>query len=282
MLNKIPLSGSIPFLSYAAYGPENGPVVLINHALTGNAYVNEWWGEIVGPSKVIDTTRYRVICFNIPGNGHDGFLLDDSESMTVAEVASHFLYGLDYLQISSVFALVGGSLGGGIGWEMLAQKPDFFENFIPIACDYTTRDWLAGQCQVQKWLLETDMARARYHAMLFYRTPQGLEARFGRRQGEAKGWLEYHGKRLSERFDPKAYALVNHLLTTQNTDVHTLKTSTKIQLIGIDSDQFFAPAFMRQVAGILGVDYHEISSVHGHDAFLIEYPQLIEILKTVF
>ena len=47
-------------LSYQVFGQELGtaPVVLINHALTGNSNVagkDGWWVEIVGKDKAINT-----------------------------------------------------------------------------------------------------------------------------------------------------------------------------------------------------------------------------------
>jgi len=69
-------------LSYQVFGQDLGsaPVVLINHALTGNSAVageEGWWNAIVGEEKAIDTNTYTVLSFNIPGNGFDGFLIEN-------------------------------------------------------------------------------------------------------------------------------------------------------------------------------------------------------------
>ena len=61
-------------LTYQIFGMSIGssPVILVNHALTGNSLVsgnNGWWKDIVGDNKPIDTKKFTVICFNIPGNG---------------------------------------------------------------------------------------------------------------------------------------------------------------------------------------------------------------------
>ena len=42
--------------------PEERPVVLIEHALTGDGNAADWWADMVGPNKPIDTTRYLVLC----------------------------------------------------------------------------------------------------------------------------------------------------------------------------------------------------------------------------
>lgn len=129
---------------------------MINHALTGNSTVsgeNGWWKQLVGENQIVDTNKYTVLCFNIPGNGYDQFLIEDYEDFTPADIANLFLKGLEALKIKNIYAIIGGSLGGGIAWEMLAKQPKLAEIFIPIACDYRTHDWLHAQCLVQKFLL---------------------------------------------------------------------------------------------------------------------------------
>ena len=58
-------------LSYEVFGKPLGkaPIVLVNHALTGNSTVsgkNGWWNSIIGNEKLIDTNDYTVIAFNFP------------------------------------------------------------------------------------------------------------------------------------------------------------------------------------------------------------------------
>ena len=69
-------------LSYQTFGKPLGtaPVVLVNHALTGNSNVagkDGWWKALIGKNKVIDTNVYTVLAFNIPGNGYDGFVIEN-------------------------------------------------------------------------------------------------------------------------------------------------------------------------------------------------------------
>nr|WP_245795898.1 alpha/beta fold hydrolase [Epilithonimonas mollis] len=289
-------------LSYQLFGKElhSAPIVLINHALTGNSDVageNGWWKSLVGEGKVIDNNRFTIISFNIPGNGFDGFFVDNYEDFTVQDVAEIFLEGLKYLKIEKLFALVGGSIGGSIGWEMLTLENNLAEKFIPIATDFKTSDWLHSQCLVQKYLLESEekpLEKARVHAMLCYRTPESLNSRFNREKDYGKqilkshDWLNFHGKRLNERFSLKAYKLVNHLLMNINGNENELENiNAEIHLISVDSDLFY-PAFeIKNTYQFLlnknkNVQYHEIKSIHGHDAFLMEYEQLNNILTPLF
>lgn len=288
-------------LSYQLFGKDlhSAPVVLVNHALTGNSNVageNGWWNSLIGENEIIDTDIYSVICFNIPGNGFDGNLIENYQDFTPKDIATIFLKGLSFLNISKLHTLIGGSLGGAIGWEMLALNPGLAENFIPIACDYKTSDWLHAQCLVQQFLLNQNdqpLQKARIHAMLCYRTPASLNERFKNEIHPEKqilnshDWLNFHGEKLNERFSLNAYRLMNYLLMSINTDESKLKEiKANIHLIGVDSDLFF-PAFEMQRCrdSLMSIKantyYHEIKSIHGHDAFLMEYDQLNQILNKI-
>ncbi len=289
-------------MSYETFGPElhYAPIVLVNHALTGNSSVSGetgWWKTLVGKEKVIDTNRYTVLCFNIPGNGYDGFLINDYQSFNTKDVARIFLEGFKQLNILKLHTIIGGSVGGAIGWQMLALENNLADQFIPIASDYKTTDWLHSQCLVQQFLLnsgEDSLQKARIHAMLCYRTPQSINERFNLEKTESSTllksheWLNYHGNALNERFSLKAYQLMNQLLMTIDANSNNLsKISADIHLISVDSDLFF-PAFeiqkcydeLKKVKQ--NISYHEIQSLHGHDAFLMEYEQLKTILKPFF
>ncbi|WP_370897316.1 alpha/beta fold hydrolase [Chryseobacterium gossypii] len=288
-------------LSYQLFGqrPFSAPVIVVNHALTGNSNVSGekgWWKQLIGKNQAINTDKYTVLCFNIPGNGYDGLLIDEYENFTPSDIADIFLKGLDALKIESLYAIIGGSLGGGIGWEMLVKRPELAEAFIPIACDFKTHDWLHAQCLIQKFLLddhEKPLQKARIHAMLCYRTPQSLNDRFRNQYNqekqilESEDWLRYHGNALNERFSLKAYKLMNHLLMNINADENGLeKIKATVHLVAVDSDLFFPASEIRSCFEKLSrkkenVSYHEIRSVHGHDAFLMEYGQLNNIIKNI-
>ena len=288
-------------LSYQLFGKDlfSAPIILVNHALTGNSNVSGekgWWKQLIGENQVIDTNKYTVLCFNIPGNGYDDFFIDEYSDFTPSDITNIFLKGLETLHIKNVYAIIGGSLGGGIGWEMLVKKPDLAELFIPIACDSKTHDWLHAQCLVQQFLLngnDEPLQKARIHAMLCYRTPQSLNERFQtqfnqeKQQLESEDWLIYHGKSLAERFSLKSYQLMNHLLMNINVNDKDLgKIKARMHMISVDTDLFFPASEIRMCFNKLksekeDVFYHEIKSIHGHDAFLMEYEQLNYIIKNI-
>lgn len=289
------------YLSYQIFGQplHSAPIILVNHALTGNSDVsgeNGWWNSVIGENKIIDTNIFSVLSFNIPGNGFEGNLIENYQDFKTKDIANIFLSGLKVLNISTIHTVIGGSLGGAIGWEMLAIKPNLAKNFIPIACDYKTSDWLNSQCLVQEFLLnhqEEPLEKARHHALLCYRTPESLNQRFRNEIQPDKeilkshDWLNFHGKKLGERFSLNAYRLMNQLLMSINVNRENLNgINANIHLVAVDSDQFF-PAFEMQICyeflkkSKANTYYHEIQSIHGHDAFLMEYEQLNQILNNI-
>lgn len=298
-------------LFYQTFGQPigNAPVVIVNHALTGNSNVtgeNGWWSDLIGENKIIDTNFFTIIAFNIPGNGFDGNpenLIMNYRDFTAKDIANIFLEGIKFLEIETVFALIGGSLGGGIAWEMANLQPDKFQNLIPIATDWKASDWVIANVLVQDQILnnsDNPIVDARLHAMLLYRTPQSFKKKFNRRKQsqfndfQIESWLVNHGFKLQNRFKLSAYKLMNHLLKTidiskesDDFEVSASKISANIHIVSVDTDYFFIPDENREVFEILkpikeNVFYYEIKSIHGHDAFLIEFDQLAQILEPIF
>jgi homoserine O-acetyltransferase/O-succinyltransferase len=288
-------------LTYQVFGPQVGtaPVVVVNHALTGNSNVageGGWWGAIIGDGKAINTRSFTVVAFNIPGNGYgNGYVIKDYKAVTVADVAALFWQGLDVLGVGDVFAIIGGSLGGGLAWHMAALQPERVRHLIPVATDHKATDWVIANVLVQDRILNNSinpLADARLHAMLLYRTPQSFQERFNREQDSGgyaiEGWLEAHGKKLQGRFTLPAYRLMNHLLKTIDVTPQQLtKIEALIRLITVNTDLLFTPdevrkTFRQLIAEGHNVSYHEINSMHGHDAFLIENKQLESVLAPVF
>lgn len=306
LANKVEVENIV--LSYQTFGKAIGsaPLVVVNHALTGNSQVTEkegWWNSLIGEEKVIDTKKFTVLAFNIPGNGyHDKEnLIENYKDFTTYDIAKLFWLGIDTFKIKQVFAVIGGSLGGAIAWEMAVIRSQSIQNVIPIATTWKSSDWLIANVLIQDLILNNSanpIHDARVHAMLLYRTPESLQRKFNRElQHEnlykVESWLLHHGEKLQNRFQLSAYKLMNHLLKT--TDIFKNKKKSDViksitsnmYLISIDTDYFFTAneiktAFQEIKNYKNNVFYHEIKSIHGHDAFLIEFEQLNNILKPIF
>ena len=298
-------------LSYQVFGKplHEAPIVMINHALTGNSNVTGeggWWNPIVGPNKVIDTNVFTILAFNIPGNGYDqvsSHLIENYKDFTASDIAEIFAKAIDHLIITKLFAVIGGSVGGGLAWELAVLKPTLIKHLIPIASDWKSTDWLIANCYIQEQILNNSsqpLIDARMHAMSLYRTPESFKAKFDRiLQKEenvfaVESWLNYHGNVLNNRFQLAAYKMMNQVLKTidithgSNNFVEVAsKIKSNIHIVTINSDLFFKAkenwdTYVDLKSNKDTVSISEIQSIHGHDAFLIEYDQLETILETVF
>jgi len=317
-LKSIPISNfitksgkTVPItLSYQIFGQPlaDAPVVLVNHALTGNSNVcgqEGWWNELIGDGKCIDTKQYSILAFNIPGNGFEDATnsIDNYKDFVAGDIAQLFLQGVQELKIESLFAVIGGSVGGGIAWEMAAIAPTLIKHLIPVATDWKSTDWLIANCFLQDNILNNSsnpIEDARIHAMLCYRTPQSFKFKFDRTIHEEKGifniesWLAHHGDKLRERFQLSAYKFINQILKTidiardtEDFEKTVLKIQSHIHIVSVNNDLFFnaeenKDTFRRLQQLGKKASYHEIQSIHGHDAFLIEFEQLTNCLSAIF
>ncbi len=144
--------------AYETYGrinPEGDNVILICHALSGNAHVAGynspedekpgWWEIMVGPGKAIDTNKYFVICSNFLGgcsgttgpsniNANTGNPYGlDYPVITIADMVKVQKLLLDKLEIKQILAVIGGSMGGMQVLQWAIEYPDFVKSAIPIA-----------------------------------------------------------------------------------------------------------------------------------------------------
>lgn len=246
---------------------------------------------------VIDLDRFSVLCFNVPGNGYFEKESEPLSHLSTNDVARLILKGLEFLKIKELHSVIGGSIGGALAFQLLVIAPGLSKKLIAIACDYRTTDWLYAQCLIQEHLLSQEqnpLEKARAHAMLLYRTPQSFNERFqnacdnSTNKRASLSWLEHHGNQLRNRYTLQAYRQMNRLL--QRLEVKSselLSIQADIHLIGIDTDLLFPASDMRACYDFLktkqkNVSYQEIRSPHGHDAFLMEYPQLIQLLKPLY
>jgi homoserine O-acetyltransferase len=295
-------------ISYQVFGKELGsaPVILVNHALTGNSLVsgiNGWWSEIIGLEKPIDTSKYSVLCFNIPGNGFNENNFDFNLDLNLGDIALLFVKAIDQLNLSKLHAIIGGSIGGCLTWEMIALKNDLASIIIPVAADWKATDWLIANTFLQERILKNSrdpVSDARIHAMTFYRSPKSLNTRFTRTKNldknmyNVESWLIHHGEKLRQRFSLKSYLFMNKLLSS--TDItrdgesfinKISKIKSSIHLISVDSDIFFLPnedheTYLIAKKNNLDITNHIIKSIHGHDAFLIETKQISDIFTKIF
>lgn len=281
--------------------PARDNVVLVLHALTGSADAAEgWWKGIVGPGLALDTTRYAVLAPNLIGScyGSTGPVVDDETAfppITTRDMARALGVLLELLRIPRVALVTGGSLGGMVALEFVASFPGRARSAVVFAAPAAQGAAALGWVHVQRELVrgggEQGLALARQVAMLTYRTPAGLDERFGRRAVAAGGfevqhWLRAHGESLTARFSAASYltlldAMDRHDVGRGRGGVgERLRSSgAAITGVGIPGDQFYPAHEVAAWVAAAGGDYRTIDSPHGHDAFLLERAQVSAILQ---
>ena len=149
------------------------------------------------------------------------------------------------------------------------------------------------------------LATARGIAMTTYKSSELFHLRHGRhpdRKGTAPwqresgrfdiaGYLDYQGERFVERFDANSYLAILRTMDTWDPQRGSSspeeafgRIRARLSFVGISSDWLFPPQNVRDFAYTIrsaGVtaDYREMTSAHGHDAFLAEQAELVRLLQ---
>ncbi|EOR01263.1 hypothetical protein E3P77_02658 [Wallemia ichthyophaga] len=218
-------------VAYKTWGKLNDNkdnVMIICHALSGSADVEDWWGPLMGANKAFDPSRYFIYCGNVIGspygtvspvsvNPDTGKLYGPEFPIsTVRDDVRLHKRVLDGMGVTSVAAVIGGSMGGmqTIEWGMSFGSP-YIRSIIPIATSVRHSAWCISWGEAQRQSIYSDPAyydgfyyehpdaseragpisglgAARMAAMLTYRSRDSFEARFGR-----KPQLGQAGRKLS-------------------------------------------------------------------------------------
>ncbi len=321
----------VTFETYGELNTAKDNAVLLCHALTGSAHaagvqqkgeVPGWWDPLIGPGKPVDTRKHFVICANVLGGcyGTTGPSSRDPDSgrpyrlgfprYTVRDMVAAQVRLLDALEIDSVKAVVGGSMGGMQALEWAASYPERVRSLVSIAVGARHSAWAIGLNEVARRAITSDpvwqggdyppgtqpeagLGLARAVAMLSYRSVDSLEAKFGRervsasrdllsRSFEIESYLDYQGVKLVKRFDANTYLYLTKAMDDFDLSEGRGRLRAVLQkmtmpalIMGISSDVLYPePEQLALVEGMPNAEYARINSPHGHDAFLIEFPQV--------
>jgi len=171
--------------------------------------------------------------------------------------------------------------------------------------------WLGGN-YLQHRQPRHGLALARQIATLSYKSPALFEGRFGRnpnRNGEdpwlldpdggglvggrfdVAGFLDYQGDRFPDRFDANAYLAILRTMDTwdpvrgyRSSEEAFGRIEARVIFVGISSDALFPAADVKRLAESVRAagapaEYREMTSDHGHDAFLAEQGELVRLLR---
>jgi homoserine O-acetyltransferase len=305
-------------VTYRHDGPAPGdaPQVLVIHALTGSAdAAGDWWEPLIGEGRALDTGQVGVLCANLLG-GRYGTTGPTSlhprtgrpygagfPAVTVVDQAEAQWALLDALGIEELALVTGGSLGGMVALEVALARPEAVRHVMPIAAPATIGPMAVAWNHLQLELIEHlglgGLSLARQLAMTTYRSETDFAERFGGSlevdgRPSIVSYLDYQGEKLVDRFDPATYRTLVGAMDGQDigrgrggVDAalrRLAQDDVEVTGVGIQDDILYGPRQVHALvdaaleAGVRAA-YREIRSTKGHDAFLVEWSQLTELLQ---
>jgi homoserine O-acetyltransferase len=301
---------------------EKSNVVWICHALTGSPDFTDWWSGLFDEGRFFDPSQYFIICANVLGGcyGTTGHLslnpvngkpyFHSFPTITNRDVIRSFDLLRQELQIEHVHTLIGGSLGGQQVLEWAIEQPEVFQHIIPIATNAFHSPWGIAFNEAQRMAIEADatwtqndlragsegLKAARAIGMLSYR----FYDTYGQTQGEknndkleeyrASTYQRYQGQKLVNRFNAFTYYGLSKMMDSHNVGrkresiesaLRSIKAKTLV--VGIDTDILFPLSEQRFLAETIPHARLEVmSSLYGHDGFLVEFEQLSNHIRKFF
>ncbi|MDB2693897.1 homoserine O-acetyltransferase [Erythrobacter sp.] len=323
---SLPLDGGgeltrveLAFETYGELNADRSNAILLCHALTGDQYVASlhpitgkpgWWERMVGPGKPIDTDRFHIICANVIGScmGSTGPASEASDGrpyamrfpvITIRDMVRAHIGLLDMLDIETLHAVVGGSMGGMQALSLAANWPDRARRVLVIASTSRHSAQNIAFHELGRQAIMADprwqggsyyggdgpdngLAVARMAAHITYLSEEALTGKFGRnlQDREAKSfgfdadfqvesYLRYQGSGFTRRFDANSY-----LYITRAMDYFDLAeenggkladafagTDARFCLVSFDSDWLYPTSESRHVVHALNAAGAAVSFV---------------------
>jgi len=242
---------TVAFRTWGRLNAAGDNAVLVCHALTGSADVDDWWGGLLGPGQALDPEVDFVVATNVLGGCYGttgpgspdpsgaGSLGGDFPAITIRDQVQVQAEALKVLGVRGLRLVVGGSMGGMQALEWAAMEPLPVGAIAAIGAPASHSPWAVGLADAQRLAIRTDpawrngrydprtpprqgLAVARMIAMCTYRSPGSFQLRFQRERHptgpfQVESYLRYQGEKLGDRFDPNAY-----LTLTEAMDTHDL------------------------------------------------------------
>ena len=249
----------IAYRTYGTLNAERSNAILICHALTGDQHVASdhpitgkpgWWMQMVGPGKPLDPTRHFIVCSNVIGGcmGTTGPSSINPATgkpwglsfpvITIPDMVRAQVMLIDALGIDSLFAVVGGSMGGMQALQWAADYPERVYSVVCLAAAarhsaqniafhelgrqaiMADPDWCGGDYAQRSCRPEKGLGVARMAAHITYLSEQALQRKFGRelqRDGlswgfdadfQVESYLRHQGAVFVDRFDANSYLYI--------------------------------------------------------------------------
>jgi len=278
-----------------------------------------WWDNMVGPGKSVDTNRWFVIgvnnlgsCFGSTGPMHrnpdTGEVYGaDFPVVTVEDWVDAQARLLDRLGVQRLAAVMASAP------NLNAENIAF--NEVARRAIVTDPDFHGGHFYRHGVVPKRGLRIARMIGHITYLSDDVMNEKFGRSLREAVGqasadpyryttqdiefqiesYLRYQGDKFSEYFDANTYLLITRALDYFDPARHhggdlaqaLAATQARFLLVSFTTDWRFSPARSREIMGALlrnrrEVTYAEIDAPHGHDAFLLDDPRYLSLVRSYF
>ncbi len=171
----------------------------------------------------------------------------------------------------------------------------------------TDRDYHAGDFYAHGVVPKNGLRVARMIGHITYLSDDDMAEKFGRDlrgtdyqfgygiDFEIESYLRYQGDKFSEYFDANTYLLITKALDyfdparAFNGDLTAALANTQAEflVVSFSTDWRFAPERSREIVQALvknnhKVSYAEIDAPHGHDAFLLDDPRYMAVVRTYY
>jgi homoserine O-acetyltransferase len=272
---------------------------------------------MVGEGKFFDPRKYFIICVNMPGSCYGSVnpldnnvetgrpFFQDFPFFTPMDMARSYEQLRLSLGISEIFMGIGGSMGGQqlVAWACL--QPSLFKFLVPIATNAFHSPWGKAFNASQRMCIEADptwkekspaagmegLKVARSIALISYRhydtygqTQEDHDKAIENTRSES--YQKYQGEKLAKRFNALSYYMLTKSMDSHHLGRGVLEAEEMLErinattlVIGISSDLLFPVSEQRFLAKhIPGARLEVITSIYGHDGFLIEHEKLNELL----
>ncbi len=259
---------------------------------TGPTSLNPATGKSYGLDLPVITIRDMVRA--------QAMLIDHLGIETLFCVAGGSMGGMQVLQWASLYPeRVFSAMPIAAGARHSSQNIAFHE--VGRQAVMADPDWCGGRYLDEGTRPEKGLSVARMAAHITYMSDQALHAKFGRKlqdraaptfsfdaDFQIESYLRYQGRSFVERFDANSY-----LYMTRAMDYFDLaadfggqlagafkKTRTRFCVVSFTSDWLFPTSESRAVvhalnAGGASVSFVEIETDKGHDAFLLDVPDML-------
>jgi homoserine O-acetyltransferase len=328
--------GELAFETYGTLNSNKDNVILLFHALSGSQHaagyresVNEsvdrfwadecrtgWWDKFIGPKRVIDTSKYFVICANYLGGcygstGPDTINPDSGKKymgafpfISFQDIVRSQMELIESLGLTTVFLYPEkvnklASIASGIKLQPL-QIIHNYEQIKAIESDSLFQE--GNYSEKNSPQLGLELARMIGHktyvslSMMAERAKKNVLIQNDDNSSyspthQIESYFKYQASKFSQRFDANSYLKIVSAwqkFSIENKTESSAKLSPDFRalVISIDTDVCFYPDEQKELHNFFIKNHiiselHEVESDKGHDSFLLE-PELYQPTLAAF